>query len=57
VLGRVDGGVGVGVGVDSVQFSEFDLLEEIAVTPSLLTAKTTRTPPEDVVNGDVTLTV
>src|SRR4249919_1061186 len=42
-------GVGVGVGTASVQFSEFDLLEEIAVRSSSLTAKTTRTPPEDVV--------
>src|SRR4051795_2165077 len=49
--------VGVGVGVPSVQFSEFDLLEEITVVPSSLTAKTTRIPPEVAVNGAVALTV
>jgi hypothetical protein len=38
-----------------VQFSEFVLLDEIAVTPSSLTAKTTRIPPELSVNALVTL--
>jgi hypothetical protein len=48
VLGGVLGGV---LGVDSVQLSENVLLDEIAVTPSALTAKTPRMPPELTVNG------
>ena len=36
---------GVGVGLASVQFSEFVLLDEMAVVPSALTANTTRMPP------------
>jgi hypothetical protein len=51
----VGSGVGVGVGVASVQFSEYVLLDEIEVLLSLLTAKTTRMPPELTVNGLVTL--
>ena len=45
---------GVGVGLASVQFSEFVLLDEMAVVPSSLTAKTTRMPPWVVVKAWVT---
>ncbi len=40
-----------------MQLSEFVLLDEIAVVSSLLTANTTRIPPEVVVNAWVTLIV
>ena len=49
--GAVDGAV------ESVQFSEFVLLDEIAVCPSALTAKTPRIPPLVSVNGLMTDTV
>jgi hypothetical protein len=41
--------------VESAQFSEFVLLELIAVVPSSLTAKTPRMPPWVAVNGDETV--
>jgi hypothetical protein len=55
VLGGAEGASLGGVDGDSVQLSEFVLLDEIDVVLSALTAKTTRTPPELTVNGEVTV--